>query len=154
MRLIVTGLGPRCGTSAMMKRLIDKGYDYVGAKFPMHSVAEFNPEGYFEPELTYWNTFEDNSLGLFDNHCIKAFPGHLCKFVQDEVDLIIVMYRKDFHAQIDSILRCGKAEGVVLSRSDAVQLVHRSKKFFEKEIKRFPHVKIETLQQDQVETYL
>jgi len=150
MRIVVTGIGPRCGTSAMMKRFVDKGYSFVGSKFPAHGVHEYNPEGYYELELDDAHT----PITLDDYQCVKLWPGWLHLVQPDEIDLLIIMVRKDRKAQIKSIVEVGRAEGLTMSQARAGHMICVAERIMTPNMKTYPHVIIYTEEPDTVEAYL
>ncbi len=112
MGIIVTGEGPRSGTSAMMRLLLEQGWSpYEKAeKFPSYTATEMNPEGYWDLS----KEFVDNptTINLETEQCAKVWFPHFPCVVAPSVDLIIIMYRKDWETQLGSIERCCEAEGI------------------------------------------
>ncbi len=110
MRIVVTGMGPRSGTSAMMRLLIQSGYAPIGEAFPTYVVPEENPKGYWDLD---WETLTSQEMiHIGDNQCGKVFPPHLHRIDWSTIDCLIVMYRADFNAQQESCKRVGEKEGI------------------------------------------
>lgn len=151
MRIVVTGIGPRTGTSAMMRRLVNKGYSFIGARFPKHGVPKHNPEGYFELELDdYCRRYV-----LEGDQCIKMWPGMLHLLQPSQVDLLIVMKRPDRDAQIMSGIKVGTDEGIPnLDETKVDALINVCEGQLLPWLTKFNHVIIHTDEQDRVEAYL
>ena len=118
MNIVVTGVAPRCGTSAVMRLLLENGWEPHESleKFPEYVAPEQNPDG-------FWDVSNEVRLGLpqlamTGNECIKLWYPMFDLMDWTTVDLLLIMHRKDYVKQIKSILKCAVAEGldVPLSR--------------------------------------
>jgi hypothetical protein len=100
--VIVTGLGPRTGTSFVMQQAKQKGLPIIGEKFiPDFTVEQHNENGYWET-LKYDPTI---------NNCIVKlwYPTFLDVNIQN-IGGIVVLERKNKLAQIASLYKVFKDE--------------------------------------------
>lgn len=98
---VVTGVGPRVGSSFVMKRCLDAGlnvkYDSVlEGMLP----EEGNPNGYYE--------YNPNDLGALTDGVVKVWPIFLHKVVPKK---IVVLRRENTGRQYDSIRKQAIREG-------------------------------------------
>lgn len=122
MNIVVTGIGPRCGTSAMMRLLINNGWDphSVAEQFPHYVAREKNPEGFWDVSKTYLDN--TTPIALKANECIKLWDPHFSYIDWATVDLMIVMHRQDYSKQLRSIYKCAKAEGLDMTAKQYSEL--------------------------------
>lgn len=116
MGIVVTGIGPRSGTSAMMRELIDAGYKphrYAEA-FPTYVAPAKNPEGYYDLSLDFLLD-PDAKISLGVTEVVKVWSPQFRQVDWSTVGRVIVMYRNDIPAQLESILETAEAEGLELS---------------------------------------
>ena len=126
MNIVVTGIAPRCGTSAMMRLLIKNGWTThsITEQFPAYVAREENPEGFWDVSEKYLNQATPIALG--NNECIKLWDPHFQYMDWTTVDLMIVMHRPDFIKQINSITQCSKAEGLNLTAKQCAEMFTNS----------------------------
>jgi hypothetical protein len=100
--VVVTGMGPRTGTSFVMQRALAAGLPIVGKKFPVLTVPSHNPDGYWE------------SIGIshanMDGHIAKIWYEELAKIDHSLISRVVVLERKDKLAQMHSIYKVFKDE--------------------------------------------
>lgn len=100
--VVVAGMGPRTGTSFVMQRAFAAGLPIAGTKFPMYTIPEHNPEGYWE------------AVGLkhsmLDSHIAKLWYSDLVRIDHGLISNIVVLERKDKLAQMHSIYKVFKDE--------------------------------------------
>lgn len=122
MNIVVTGVAPRCGTSAMMRLLIDNGWQphALAEQFPGYVAKDQNPLGFWDVSETYLDA--PTPIALEQNQCIKLWDSHFINVDWSTVDLMIVMHRPDLQTQLASIHRCAKAEGLNLSAKQYSQM--------------------------------
>lgn len=129
MNVVVTGIGPRCGTSAMMRLLINNGWDphSVAEQFPHYVAREKNPEGFWDVSKTYLETPTPITLGV--NQCIKLWHPYFSYIDWTTVDLMVILHRQDFIKQFKSTDKCAKAEGyhmTIQQYSEILTAVHKN----------------------------
>jgi hypothetical protein len=91
---IVTGAGPRVGTSFTMLSLKNAGIPIKGYKnLDSFTVPEKNKEGYWE--LHPFDLLEQYRLGLLNNHFIKIWPPLLPFINPKDIGCIVILDRKD-----------------------------------------------------------
>jgi len=100
---VVTGVGPRTGTSFVMQQALVHGLPIFGKKFiEGHTVESFNPLGYWD-------------IDFRDPFKLKDLEGHVCKVWHPLLPLVptnctVLLERRDTVAQIESIRRIYHAE--------------------------------------------
>lgn len=111
MRILVTGIGARCGTSAMMRTLLSDGMTPSPAaeKFPSYCAPSKNPEGFWD--LSPETIQSTEAIRLEENEIVKVFSYFYYQVDWSTVDLMVVMYRNDREAQITSMHETALAEG-------------------------------------------
>lgn len=109
--IIVTGTAARCGTSAMMRALLDDGYKphSYSEKFPEYVAPEKNPEGFWDVKKEY--LFSSDPIPTEDA-VIKLWGPQFHRVEVDDIEAVIVMHRSDIAAQAKSIRSCAIAEGL------------------------------------------
>lgn len=122
MRAVVTGIGPRSGTSAMMRLLISSGMEphRMAEAFPSYVAPEKNPEGFWD--IRFEDALSDEVIQLEDNEVIKLWSPFYRRVDWETVDRLIVMHRADRVAQIESMLSTAEAEGAEASPHKIEQL--------------------------------
>tara|TARA_B100001093_G_C26701482_1_gene959298 strand:+ start:156 stop:641 length:486 start_codon:yes stop_codon:yes gene_type:complete len=110
--IVVTGTAPRCGTSAMMRELLKeyKPHSY-SEKFPSYAAPEKNPEGFWD--IKKEALFTDDPIPTEEDSVIKLWHPQFSRINSDDVNLVIVMTRKNFYDQVQSIRSCAIAEGQI-----------------------------------------
>jgi len=100
---IVTGIGPRVGSSYVMKALKNAGLPVVGKKFWEFTVKDENPGGYWEPHPieTSQNIYTDK----WKNKCVKIWPSVLLKTPVYNINRLVILERKDRDRQDSSTTR-------------------------------------------------
>lgn len=116
---IVTGIGPRTGTSATVRRIADElGVEPFGQKFPWWCVPQENPDGYWE------GIIEPGDVALMAQQTgvvvAKMWPGMLRWLLPYPEMLaecrLTVCWREDRGAQMRSwkrVAQAEKAEGII-----------------------------------------
>ena len=132
MGIIVTGLAPRCGTSAMMRLLLDNGWSPspVSEKFPEYVAPEMNPDGFWDVTKEWGEN--PTSVSLKKSECVKLWYQHFPYVDPKSVDLIIAMYREDEDQQTASIYKCAAAEKVEGWSDDLIDRARRLTPFLAK----------------------
>lgn len=112
MGIVVTGIGPRSGTSAMMRTLISWGWEphECVEPFPTYVAHECNPKGYWDMTVE-WLQRDDLIVSLGEKEVAKVWSPIFPRVDWSTVDLIVVMHREDQDAQLRSIHKTAKAEG-------------------------------------------
>jgi len=101
---IVTGLGPRTGTSFVMQSLVNAGLPVMGHKFIQDLlIPEHNPLGYYEIDPR--EDFIDNG-----NFIVKLWSHQLSCVDFSKVFKIVVLERRDKESQKQSMLKVLKDE--------------------------------------------
>lgn len=100
--VVVTGMGPRTGTSFVMQQAIKAGLPVKGVKFPTFTVPKHNPDG-------YWECPTKNTSAL-DGFIVKLWTVDLEKMDHKQVSRIVVLERKDKLAQVYSMYKVFKDE--------------------------------------------
>lgn len=100
--VIVTGLGPRTGTSFVMQQAKNKGLPIHGQKFiPNFTVEKHNPMGYWETPI-YEKTI---------NNClVKLWYPTMLSVCENNIGGIVALERKDKLAQVASLYKVFKDE--------------------------------------------
>lgn len=100
--IIVTGLGPRTGTSFVMQQAKQKGLPISGVKqIPNLTVESHNKNGYWETPVY------DSSI---DECIIKLWYPSFLSVDKDKIAGIVVLERKDKLAQVASLYKVFKDE--------------------------------------------
>ncbi|MCP4742037.1 MAG: hypothetical protein GY871_07410 [Actinomycetales bacterium] len=122
MGIVITGIGPRCGTSAAMREVISRGYTphRLAEKFPSYTAAERNPLGFWDISLDALESDETFALG--ENEAIKLWSPQFKRVDWTTVDQVIVMWREDITSQIESILLTAEAEGFTPSNEQVERM--------------------------------
>lgn len=108
-RILVTGIGPRTGTSAMMNALIKEGWkpkQNICVKYPSYcsqATRDANPEGLWDMSNAFVAAPHPASVCLEHGEVIKVWAGFYQKVDLDTVDVVVCMYRDDYEAQKKSI---------------------------------------------------
>lgn len=112
MGIVVTGIGPRCGTSAMMRELIARGWEphAFAEPFPSYVAPMKNPKGFWDVSIEHLHS--DEIVSLAENEVIKVWSPMYNRVDWSTVDHVIVMHREDKSKQIASILSCAEEEGI------------------------------------------
>ena len=106
---IVTGIGPRTGTSFTMLKLKEAGIPIKGYKnLDTYTVPEKNPDGYWE--LLPYDLVDMYSKGLANNQVLKVWPVLFDFIKPEDVACIVVLQRKNKDKQIQSIADLVKEE--------------------------------------------
>lgn len=105
--IVVTGSGPRTGTSAMM-RALGNPHSYA-VPFPGYAAREMNPEGFYDIRDDV--LFEHKDIPYEENTVIKLWGPQFEQFDCSKAELLVVMTRSNFVEHIDSIAKCARAEG-------------------------------------------
>lgn len=100
--VVVTGLGPRTGTSFVMQQAKNKGIPITGYKFlPNFTVEKHNINGYWETPV--YNPSIDNCV-------VKLWYPTLMCLNPNKVSGVVVLERKDKLAQVASLYKVFKDE--------------------------------------------
>lgn len=129
MNIVVTGIAPRCGTSAMMRILLDNGWQSHShaEQFPSYTVKAKNPKGFWDVSQEFVENPTPIAMG--DNECIKLWYPHFNLVDWSTVDLMVVMHRTDFVQQLSSIKKCAGAEGLTLTAKQYAEMFTNSNKY-------------------------
>lgn len=95
----VTGVGPRVGTSFVMRQAKMAGLPVMGEPHPPATVKEFNPEGYYD--LDIFKIHRLVTKNLLDGHVVKVW-NTLLPHVGHNVNHMVLIERKDKAAQMRS----------------------------------------------------
>jgi len=99
---IVTGIGPRTGTSFTMLKLKEAGVPIKGYKnLDTYTVPEKNPNGYWE--LLPHDLLDMYKDGRANNHVMKVWPVLFDYINPKDVACIVVLQRKNTDIQKQSI---------------------------------------------------
>jgi hypothetical protein len=99
---VVTGIGPRVGTSFVMNEARKAGLPIAGHKFlPEWTVPKHNPEGYWD--LDPFEFIDMYYSGQLNNKVVKAWGPLLAQISPGAVFGIVLLERKDKKAQLASI---------------------------------------------------
>lgn len=109
--IVVTGTAPRCGTSAMMRALLEhyEPHSYAEA-FPEYVAKEKNPLGYWD--MNKEKLFSADPIPTEECSVIKLWAPQFPRVQAEDIKLLVVMSRGDFDAQVKSIYHCAIAEGL------------------------------------------
>lgn len=103
--VVVTGIGPRTGTSYIMQQALLNGLPILGEKFiEGYTVDSFNPKGYYDLNPEKINEYD------YDNKIIKCWYPFLSLFDCNDFSNILVLERKDKEKQQQSILKLYEEE--------------------------------------------
>jgi hypothetical protein len=100
--VVVTGVGPRTGTSFVMKKAKDAGLPIIGKPFDEMLVPKHNPNGYWETTST--------KPKVLNNHVVKLWSPDLSLIPPFKISNILVLERKDKLAQMHSTYKVFKDE--------------------------------------------
>ena len=104
---VVTGLGPRVGSSFVMRMAKESGLPVVGDKFPEGwCVPEHNPEGYWEFPPDKLNKMEAEDTKEWEGKIVKLWFPSLLKVGMTGVDKILLLRRRELSHQVKSIEKC------------------------------------------------
>lgn len=95
----VTGVGPRVGTSFVMRQCVAAGLPVMGDPHPPATVKEFNPEGYYDLDIFKVHTLVTKNL--LDKHVVKVW-NTLLPYVGNNINHMVLIERKDKAAQMRS----------------------------------------------------
>jgi hypothetical protein len=99
---IVTGVGPRTGTSFVMCRARDAGMPVSGDRFPASTVPKHNPDG-------YWET-DPRDIHALDNTVAKLWGQSIASVGNARISRLLVLERENKDEQIESMRRVLKDE--------------------------------------------
>ena len=103
---VVTGVGPRVGSSFVMQQCKKAGLYVNGDKFMDGFLPEEgNPEGYYD-----LNPYDVTNVS---KGVAKVWPGSL-QYLQEQPSKMVILRRKDRHAQIQSCYKQIEREPVDL----------------------------------------
>jgi hypothetical protein len=106
---IVTGYGPRVGSSFVMNELRKAGIPIMGNKFlPGITIKKHNPTGYWE--LDPFTIVELSKTDRFNGHVIKLWPQGLSLFEPSRIQCAVILERKDKQEQLKSISKVWEDE--------------------------------------------
>jgi len=100
--VIVTGLGPRVGTSFVMNEAKKAGLPIIGHKFlPEWTVPKHNPEGYYDLDpLEFIDLYYSGQL---NKRIVKAWGPLLTKVNPNDISCVVLLERKNKQDQLTSI---------------------------------------------------
>ena len=105
---VITGVGPRCGTSFVMHSLVEEGIPYKGERFPAWTVKEENPNGYYEIDpVKHHDGIQHND---WKDHVVKLWPHVLSKTPPEYIQKIVILERIDKKTQFNSMIRLKQKE--------------------------------------------
>ena len=97
--VVVTGMGPRTGTSFVMQEAVKAGLPVKGIQFPLYTIPAHNYYGYWEAPFT-----------MPVNGIVKLWTPDLIKIPHSQIDRVVVLERKDKLAQVYSMYKVFKDE--------------------------------------------
>lgn len=100
---VVTGIGPRVGTSFLMQQIKKMGIPVVGKKFPYWAVKEENENGYYE--INPWTNLYGIHHDDWKGKAVKLWPPVLENTPVNNISKLIILERRDQDKQIKSIER-------------------------------------------------
>ena len=100
--VVVTGMGPRTGTSFVMQQAMKARLPAKGTQFPIYTVPKHNPDGYWE--------MINLTVNEMDNHIVKLWTPDLVKIDHARISHVVVLERKDKLAQVHSMYKVFKDE--------------------------------------------
>ena len=102
--VVVTGVGPRTGTSFVMQQAKKNNMPVYGTKFIQNlTVEEHNPEGYYECL---------DPFAVPDGHIVKLWGHHINKLGVDKISRLVILERQNKKEQMQSIEKVLKDEMV------------------------------------------
>lgn len=107
--VVVTGIGPRTGTSFIMQKAKEAGLPIYGNKFlDGITIPEFNPDGYWDihPNEIVEAWFD----GRLNNKIVKLWNPILKVVDQSKISRVLILERQDKLAQLTSIEKVYEAE--------------------------------------------
>lgn len=101
---VVTGFGPRTGTSFIMQKAIERGLPIVGEKFIEGlTVEKHNPLGYWDINpFKLHSLLENNKL---NNSICKLWFDSLQFINKDYINRVVVVERKNKKQQFESMAK-------------------------------------------------
>lgn len=154
--VVVTGLGPRTGTSYVMQQAKRAGLPVAGQKFVKGwTVPKHNPLGYWEldPNKTMDLKALHNKVVKLWNPTLQNFPVHL-------ITRLIVLERKDKAKQKKSIAKVIKDEvklkhaGQSLNTTDPDLILNQSIKGISRWLMKIEPTRIKHVYTEQLDTEL
>ena len=102
---VVTGMGPRTGTSSVMQRAIEHGLPITGKQFiDGYTVPKHNPKGYWDTDL---ETIQNTNI---DNTVIKLWYPTLKHLDHSLISCVVVLERRNKLAQLASMYKVYRDE--------------------------------------------
>lgn len=99
---IVTGFGPRTGTSFVMQKVREAGLPITGLKFlDGITVEQHNPDGYWDINPFALPTLLDQNK--LDNTICKVWPSVLLAMNPGMINNVVVLERRDKDKQLSSM---------------------------------------------------
>jgi len=118
--IVVTGHGPRCGTSAMMRTLMAIGVPVFGRRWVPCDVPANNPEGFYD----VWPPEDRESVRSLPEGCaVKIWPRWFPLVPRERVEAVVAMRRLDRDAQIGSALSAARRIGAVATRESVLAAI-------------------------------
>lgn len=139
--IVVTGTAPRCGTSAMMRALLQyyKPHSYV-EQFPEYVATEKNPDG-------FWDLAKDKlhkNIPYEKGTVVKLWAPSFKGIDSSKVKLLVVMSRKDFVKQVESMISCAIAEGFASPTPEQIsQMFLNQKTGIDEHFPNTPKIRVE-----------
>jgi hypothetical protein len=139
--IVVTGSAPRCGTSAMMRLLVNEYKPHSYAElFPSYVAKEKNPEGYWDMGLS---GTQEQAIPYEKGSVIKLWAPMFTRIDATKVKLLVVMNRANFVDQVSSIYSTGISEGLgPLSPRQISSLFHNQQSAIDKVFTDTPKLKV------------
>jgi len=125
--IVVTGTAPRCGTSAMMRLLLQSFEAHSLAEaFPEYVAREKNPDGFWDMKKEA--LFSSEKIPYEENKVIKLWSPQFSRVDASKVKLVVLMTRDDFEAQVASIYNCAIAEGFAPPTGEVISGMFQAQK--------------------------
>lgn len=99
---VISGYGPRVGSSHIMRQAKVRGYEIHGEKYFPHTPVSGNPGGYYD--------MYDKDIPLLRSGIAKIWPRQL-RLLRTVPSKIVVLGRRDMDAWLASIDKQIKREG-------------------------------------------
>ena len=110
---VVTGIGPRVGTSFTMNFLRKNGLPIAGKKFLYFTPKDENPDGFWELDP---QVMEDGCKEhIWKNMYVKVWPALLLKTPVYNINRLLILERKDKERQLESVNRIYKKEKEIVN---------------------------------------
>jgi len=140
----VTGIGPRCGTSFVMREL-KKYIPIVGRKFPSWAIKEENPKGYYEIDRVIYS--QGIPFHKWKGHGVKIWPHILVNTNPNYISRIILLDRFDKGKQIESTIRVKNKElekvpWIKVPDEDVIRLIQEREKMVEDYLSMNPEIPV------------